>query len=118
MQSFRKLRVWQRAHWVVLDIYRETRAFPEDERFGLVSQMRRAAVSVSTNIAEGARRESRPEYARFLNIAEGSASESEALLLIAQDLGLLAAARAERLLLEFEEIGKMLHALRIRVSKG
>jgi four helix bundle protein len=118
MQSFRKLRVWQRAHSVVLDIYRETRNFPDDERFGLVSQMRRAAVSVSTNIAEGARRESRAEYARFLNIAEASASESEALLLIGQDLGLLDGPCAERLLVEFEQIGKMLHALRLRVGKG
>ncbi len=89
MQRFTELRVWQRAHATVLETYRATRSFPDEERYGLTAQTRRAAVSVSANIAEGAKRNSRREYARFLNMAEGSASEAQALLLIARDLAFL-----------------------------
>src|SRR5262245_23081804 len=70
MQHFSDLKVWQRSHALVLEIYGATKSYPGDERFGLVSQLRRAADSVPANIAEGAKRETAPDYARFLNIAE------------------------------------------------
>src|SRR5439155_650055 len=89
MQRFTDLLVWQRSHKLVLEVYRLTVGFPPDERFGLVSQLRRAAASVPTNIAEGSKRQSNPEYARFLNVAEGSLAETEYLLMLSKDLGFL-----------------------------
>jgi len=89
MQDFRNLRVWQEAHQLVLAIYRATENMPDQERFGLTSQMRRAAVSIPSNIAEGCGRDSDSEFKRFLQIAMGSASELEYQLLLARDLGML-----------------------------
>jgi four helix bundle protein len=79
VQRFTDLKVWQQGHALVLKVYHLTRALPPDERFGLVVQLRRAALSVPTNIAEGSKRQSRQEYAHFLNIAEGSLVETEVL---------------------------------------
>jgi len=70
MQPFTELKVWQRSHALVLEIYRLSRDFPAEERLGLTTQLRRAAISVPTNIAEGSRRQHAPDFARFLNIAE------------------------------------------------
>jgi len=81
---------------MVLEVYRLTSAFPPPERFGLVMQLRRAAVSVPTNIAEGSKRSSAAEYAHFLNIAEGSLVETEYLLLLSRDLGYLSTQAANR----------------------
>ena len=89
MQRFVDLNVWQRSHKFVLAIYQATADFPNDERFGLISQVRRSAVSVPTNIAEGSKRKSRKDYARLLNIAEGSLAETEYLLMLSKDLGYL-----------------------------
>ena len=86
VQRFTNLKVWQRSHALVLRIYEVTRIFPTDERFGLTSQLRRAAVSVPTNIAEGAKRQSARDFAHFLNIAEASLAETDYLLLLARDL--------------------------------
>jgi four helix bundle protein len=86
MQRFDLLRVWQRGHQLALDVYRQTGWFPAQERFGIVAQVRRAAVSVTSNIAEGAKRRSQQDYARFLNIAEGSLAETESLLRLSKDL--------------------------------
>ena len=82
----------------------------------MTSQIRRAALSVPTNIAEGSKRKSRQEYARFLNYAEGSLSETEYLLLLGKDLGYLAAQAYELHQKEIDEIGRMLYALRSKVS--
>lgn len=87
MQWFTELRIWQRSHARALDVYRITATFPETERFGIISQVRRAAVSIASNIAEGAKRQSRREYVRFLNVAEGSLAETESLLRLSHDLG-------------------------------
>src|SRR5713226_1255009 len=92
MQRFTDLKVWQRSHALVLHVYRLTKSFPSDERYGLTSQLRRAVLSVPTNIAEGSKRHTNPEYARFLNIAEGSLAETEYLLMVSRDLGYLSAA--------------------------
>ena len=89
MKDFRKLQVWHKAHALVLAIYRETAAFPRDERFGLTSQIRRAAVSIPGNIAEGCGRNTDHDFARFLDYALGSASEVEYHLLLALDLDFL-----------------------------
>ena len=117
MQRFTDLKVWQRSHALVLEIYRATAGFPTDERFGLTSQLRRAATSVSTNIAEGSKRQHAPDYARFLNVAEGSLAETEYLLLLSRDLGYLPPEAATPLSTEAGEISRMLHALRAKVAK-
>jgi len=108
--------VWQRSHALVLQVYRLTKTFPADERFGLTSQLRRAVLSVPTNIAEGSKRLTNPEYARFLNIAEASLAETEYLLMVSRDLGYLTAAITRPVLLETGEIAKMLHGLRSKVG--
>jgi four helix bundle protein len=116
MQHFSKLQVWQRSHKLVLGIYRATFGFPAGERFGVVSQLRRAAASVPTNIAEGAKRQGGHDYARFLNIAEGSLAEMEYLLMLSRDLGYLTEAKAEPFFAEVSEIARMLCALRTKVE--
>ena len=118
MQRFTKLAVWQRSHNLVLEVYRLTAKFPSDERFGLVSQLRRAAASVPTNIAEGSKRQSSSEYARFLNIAEGSLAETEYLLMLAKDLGFLNPQQSDPALNEISNIARMLNALRLKVGRG
>jgi four helix bundle protein len=117
MQRFTDIKAWQRAHTLVLDVYRVTRAFPSEERFGIISQIRRAAVSVPTNIAEGAKRDSNPEYARFLNIAEASMAETEYLLMLSRDLGYLDTTKADALIRESNEVSSMLAKLRAKVSE-
>ncbi|MGH9351500.1 MAG: four helix bundle protein [Terriglobia bacterium] len=116
MQRFTDLKVWQRSHQLVLDIYRVTAEFPSSERYGLVSQLRRASASVPTNIAEGSKRRSKLEYACFLNIAEGSLAESEYLLMLSKDLGFIAIQASEILAKEISEIARMLSALRVKVE--
>ena len=87
VQRFTELKVWQRSHQLVLAVYRLSKAFPADERYGLLSQLRRAVLSVPTNIAEGSKRQGRQDYARFLNISEGSLAETEYPLMVGRDLG-------------------------------
>jgi four helix bundle protein len=89
MQRFTELKVWQRGHALVLKVYRLTTGFPLAERYGLTSQLRRAILSVPTNIAEGSKRVSSQEYARFLNMAEASLAEAEYLLLVSRGQRLL-----------------------------
>ena len=86
-RSFRDLTVWRKAHEFVLAAYHFTESFPEREKYGLAHQMRRAAVSIPANIAEGFGKRSRAEKARFLNIAEGSLEECRYYLILAEDLG-------------------------------
>ena len=89
MRDYRKNVAWQRSHAVTLRIYQLTRSFPSDERFGMTSQLRRAAYSVPSNIVEGCARSSNKDYLRFLYIAMGSAKEMEYFLLLARDLDYL-----------------------------
>jgi len=86
MRDFKELKVWEKAHQLTLQVYRITKNFPSDEQFGLTVQLRRAAATVPTNIAEGCGRDSERELARFMSIAAGSASEMEYHLLLACDL--------------------------------
>jgi four helix bundle protein len=89
MQSFQDLDIWRKGHQLVLNLYPATRAFPTEELYGLTSQIRRAVLSIPTNIAEGCGREGKAELARFTQIAMGSAFELEYHLLVARDLGYL-----------------------------
>ena len=110
MRDFRKLEVWQKAHHLTIQVYRVTNIFPSDERFGLTSQLRRAAASVPTNIAEGCGRDSERELARFMSIAAGSASEAEYQLLLACDLDYMQDEKYRGLNQEVNEVKRMLNS--------
>ncbi len=111
LRSYRDLEVWRRSIDLVEAIYRASSAWPSDERFGLTSQIRRAAVSVPSNIAEGAARRGTREFLQFLSIAKGSLAEVETQLTLAERLGYLPAAAGEILLASAAEIGRMLAGL-------
>src|SRR4051812_27957422 len=111
MGDFTKLAVWRKAHELTLAVYRETAAWPRHERFGLVSQARRASASIPCNIAEGCGRDGDAELARFLRIALGSAAELAYLLILARDLEYVTAPRAEALAAAAAEVRRMLAAL-------
>ena len=109
--SFRDLVVWQRAIQMTVAVYKMTATFPKEEQFGLTSQLRRASISIASNVAEGYGRNSRGEYQQFLGIGRGSCCEVETQIVIAKELGFgnsEAVRRAEGLNME---VGKMLRAL-------
>src|SRR5688572_31866260 len=108
---FEKLTVWQSSRRLVGEVYAETKKFPKDELFGLTSQLRRAAVSVSANIAEGSGRNSDPDFAHFLELSYGSAMEVASLLFIAADAGYLTLESRDTLLGLTSEITAQLNAL-------
>lgn len=108
MKDFRDLKVWHKSHALTLHLYRATEAFPNEERYGLTGQLRRAAASIPANIAEGCGRKGDAELARFMQIAMGSASEVEYHLLLAKDLGLLEARPYQQLAAETTEVKRML----------
>ncbi|MGC1272935.1 MAG: four helix bundle protein [Planctomycetaceae bacterium] len=104
-RSFRELTVWQKAHALVLNVYKASAALPNEERYGLTSQMRRAAVSVPANIAEGYRKLGRADKIRYLNIAQGSLEEVRYYLILTNDFGYLTTdALAEQL----DEVARLL----------
>jgi four helix bundle protein len=109
--TFRGLKVWQRSHELVLAVYGETKAFPTEEKFGLVSQLRRAAASVATNIVEGHKRKTRKEYLYFLNLADSSLEETKYHLLLSRDLGYLSQSVFEKVSSRCDEVGRMLFGL-------
>jgi len=106
-RSFRDLVVWQKAHEFVMTVYRLTESFPDREKFGLSHQLRRAAVSIPANIAEGFGKRSQAEKARFLNIAEGSLEECRYYLILTQDLGY---GQTEPLMSTLEEASRLVNA--------
>ena len=111
VRHYRDLLVWQKAvDWVEV-IYAATRAWPSDERYGLISQVRRAAVSVPSNIAEGCARRTTPDFLRFLSIARASLAEAETQLIIAQRLAYVEEAGLARLLEPADELSRMLSGL-------
>jgi four helix bundle protein len=118
MQSFRDLKVWNKSHELALVLYKITSKFPKEELFGLISQIRRAVISISTNIAEGCGRGSNPDFNRFLQIALGSASELESLLILSKDLGYLSEKDFPSLVDQVIEIKKMLASLSIKVRNS
>jgi len=111
MQDFRKLNVWVKAHKLVIIIYRITNNFPDIEKFGITSQIRRAGVSIPTNIAEGAGRKGDIEFSRFLHIAFSSANEVEYLSLLSYDLGYLDNEKYQEVQNKVVEVKKMIMAL-------
>ena len=117
MQRYRDLEVWKRSHALVLRVYELTKSFPDDERFGLTPQLRRAAVSVPANIAEGSKRRTNQDFARFLNISEGSLSEIDDLLLCSHDLGYLSNSALDPIAAEIDQISRMLYTLRRKVER-
>jgi four helix bundle protein len=116
IRGYRDLLVWRKAMDWVEGVYEATSHWPRDERFGLISQIRRAAVSVASNIAEGAARRSTGEFIQFLGISRGSLAEAETQLLLAERLGYLPDSDADALLGAAEEISRMLVALIISLK--
>lgn len=111
MKDFRQLKVWEKAHQVALAVYRATKEFPKEELYGLTSQIRRASMSIPTNIAEGCGRNTDADFARFLQMAMGSASETEYQLILARDLEFLPKDAYEKLHMDVEEVKRMLTSL-------
>jgi len=106
-KSFRDLIVWQKGHHWVLSVYRYSEKFPAKETYGLTSQLRRAAISVPANIAEGFKKKSKPDKKRFMNIAQGSLEECRYYLILAKDLGY---GDNPELISQLEEVSKLLEA--------
>jgi len=107
----KELIVWQKAHKLTLEVYLATKSFPKEETYGITSQLRRAALSVAANIAEGGARRSRKEFAQFVSLARGSASEVAYLLLVAKDLGYLSNERYLHLSDGYDHVSRMLTRL-------
>ena len=111
LKSYKELKVWQKAYNLCIEIYKITRAFPKEELYGLTSQIRRAAVSVPSNIAEGYGRKTTPDYLRSLYIAYGSSCELETQILLSGDLGLMKVEALNKLQADLGEVERMLKAL-------
>jgi four helix bundle protein len=122
VSGYRDLLVWERAMGLVAEAYRATESFPKEEKYGLAQQLRRAAVSVPSNIAEGHGRDHLGDYLRHLSIANGSLMEFETQVLIAGQMGYVPKEEEARILLRAREVGKMLSgltkALKKRSSRG
>ncbi len=106
-RSFEDLVVWRKAHEFVLGVYKLTATFPKQETYGLTSQLRRSAMSVAANIAEGFRKRGKADKARFMNTAEGSVNESLYYLILARDLGY---GDTESLMRTLDEVSRLLNA--------
>ena len=117
-KSFQDLIVWQKAHAFVLSTHAFTQSFPKHELYGLTSQLRRAAISIPANIAEGFRKQSANDKARFLNISEGSLEECRYYLILARDLSYIPAGKFQSTWNQSEEIGRLLNGYRSSVLKN
>ena len=115
IERFEQLEVWKQAHTLTLDVYRLTAGLPADQKFGLTSQMQRAAVSVPANIAEGFKRRGRADKVRFYNIAQGSLEELRYYFILCRDLGYKV--EYQQLAGQADQIGRMLHGL-VRAVDG
>lgn len=107
--TFEKIVAWQKAHAFVLAVYQITRMFPEDEKFGLTSQFRRAAVSIEANIAEGYKKLSKADKLRFMNISQGSIEECRDYIILSRDLGYIDDVIFSNLYDKIEEASRLLH---------
>ena len=117
LTSYRELRVWKEAMELAAAIYRLSAAFPDSERFGLTAQLRRAAVAVPSDIAEGYARFTRPDYLRFLGMARGSLAEIETQLILAIQLDLAPSASVRAVLTRAESVGRMLTRLTLSLTR-
>ena len=111
LKNYRDLKVWQKSYQLCLDIYKMTKRFPKEEKYGLTSQIRRAAISVPSNIAEGYGRKTTPDYIRSLYISYGSNCELETQVLLSGDLGYMKAEEFNKLQAGIGEVERMLKAL-------
>lgn len=111
MKTFRDLKVWEKAHKLVLEIYKITKEFPREERFGLISQLRRSASSIPTNIVEGFKRKGNRDYAHFLNLADASLEETKYHIILSKDLGYIKTEEFNKVNDMCDEVGKMLYGL-------
>jgi len=111
MKNAEELDVFQKAHELTLELYSLTKGFPKEEMYCLTSQIRRAAVSINTNLMEGSHRGSKPDYRRFVNIARGSAGELKYLIRLSGDLGFIPKDRSIDLIRRLDVISKMLFGL-------
>lgn len=117
MHNLKELKIWNKAIELAVDVYKATSSFPTDERFGLISQSRRAAVSIPSNIAEGAGRNSKKEFSNFLGIANGSSYELQTQLVISNKLNLLGDELLNRLLNQIDELQKMNYSFQQTLNK-
>jgi four helix bundle protein len=117
MHIYKQLRVWCDGHALVLEVYKATKAFPKEELYGLSSQIRRSAVSIPSNLAEGASRSSRADFARFVEIAHGSANELEYQLFLSKELGYFDESVHEPIQKRITQLLKGLHQLRLSLMK-
>lgn len=111
MNKFKELKVWQKSIQLVTKIYIATSDFPKEELYGITSQMRRSAISIPSNIAEGAGRGANKEFSHFLDIAKGSSFELETQLIISRELGFSHNSAIDKIAVELEEIQKMITGL-------
>jgi len=117
MNNLKELKIWNKAINLAVDVYKATSTFPTDERYGLISQSRRAAVSVPSNIAEGAGRNSVKEFNNFLGIANGSSYELQTQLVIANKLAILESEILDSLLTQIDELQKMTYGFQQMLEK-
>ncbi len=118
MRPHQKLDLWKKSIDLAVSIYRQTEAFPKEEKFGLTQQLRRAAVSVASNVAEGAARSSSNEFRKFLSYSQGSASEISTQLMIASRLNYLSQNDLDRLDRDLDDIGRMITGLSKSLNRG
>jgi four helix bundle protein len=111
LKNYKELNVWQKSYKLCLHIYKVTKRFPKDEMYGLTSQIRRSAVSIPSNIAEGYGRKTTLEYVRFLYIAYGSVCELETQMMLSGDLGYVGKESLQKLRAEIGDVERMLKAL-------
>ena len=116
MHKFKELEIWKKSKSLCTDIYLATRLFPNEERFGITNQLRRASVSVASNIAEGSSRKSNKDFSRFLEIAMGSLYEIETQLLISTELGFITTDSAFPLINRIEALTKMIYRFQITLK--
>lgn len=118
MRDYKKLKVWEKSHQLTLELYNELKGFPNDEMYGLTSQIKRSSSSIPTNIAEGSGRNTNKDFARFLSIAYGSTNELEYQIILSVDLLFLEKSKGELFLGKIQEIRKMLHGLIIKINNS
>jgi four helix bundle protein len=118
MKNYKNLKVWLKAHALVLNVYKETNGFPKSEQFNLISQLRRSATSIPTNLAEGCGKYSQSDFANYLQTALGSSNEVDYLVLLSHDLGYLEDDIYKKLDTQVNEVKAMLISLVIKVRQA
>jgi four helix bundle protein len=117
MNRFKNLNIWKRAVVLATEVYKITQRFPDEEKYGLISQLRRCVVSISSNIAEGAGRNTDKDFKRFLSIAYGSSYELETQIIIATNLEFIDELKSEKLSGEINELQKMIYSFSVKIGK-